>query len=161
MDANTLKAVIIYIKTDIELSNKMLGLLNQERIALEKHDTNNLGQIIESKSLLLLEMNNNQAGRDTLQMTSGFTKGFDGFKDLISSLSDDERNKLDILTDELSDILLKINNLSQANEKLIAMQNNQINRVLQAMHGITDNLTYGDKAQKINSGSGGQTLTKA
>lgn len=154
-----LSQLIAEINKDLSLAKKLYAQLKQEKLALEQKNISSLESITTEKITIITALNEHQLLRDNIQLQLGAELGFKGLKQIITKFNLAQHDELKTLLPELEQILQQIKNLTEINGNILAISQNQTNRIIDILYN-RENTYYGENAKLRATGSS-KFFTKA
>lgn len=139
------------IKNDVNLSREFITLLESERTSLEKKDIEQIEKLAAKKTSLILAFSKNQKSRDDIQQQLGGPIGFQGLRYILEKFKLQQHPTFKIILQDLEKLLIKIQNMSDINSKIIAISHAQTSRIIDILYG-RDNQIYGENAKVCSTG---------
>lgn len=144
----------------IELLETLNSLLIAERTALKERDTANIQALLEQKTALLNQLEQNATARSQLLVTAGFNgdeSGMDNYLDSLPASAASLQQQWQALKDKLQ----VCKDANQLNGTVVHRSKTQIEALLNILRGQSGQQKIYDDAGKASSVGSGHSLAKA
>lgn len=148
------------LETDINNSQQLFELLEQEFAALNERKLETLQQLLDKKQPLLIQLNNNAGQRSSILTKQGYSADSQGFLQLASTSALQEQ--LQQAHARLNELIESCQNANMRNGRLIRANQTSVNAALKIIRGGDQNETsLYDKSGSTANKSHLRTFTKA
>ncbi len=144
----------------IELLESLNTLLIAERTALKERDTANIQTVLEQKTSLLKQLEENATARSQLLVSNGFDGDETGMNNYLASLPANAAS-LNQQWQLLKDQLQACKEANQINGAIVHRSKSQIETLLNILRGQSGQQKIYDDAGKSSAVGGGHSLAKA
>ena len=145
----------------IELLESLSTLLMAERTALKERDTINIQSLLEQKTSILAELQNNAAARSQLLADSGFDGDETGMSSYLDSLPMNAATQLKQQWNTLKQRLESCKSANQVNGTIVHRSKTQLDSLLSILRGQSGEQKLYTGSGKSASVNAGHSLAKA
>lgn len=147
------------LEQDINISQQLLQMLEQEFAALNERQLEQLQQLLDKKQPLLIQLNQNAGMRSTIMRKHGVSADRQGFEQLAGQSAIGEQ--LQHSHNTLNDLIERCQNANMRNGRLIRANQTSVNSALNVIRGGNNEPSLYDKSGSTGHQGTQRTFTKA